>query len=607
MSGQNGALMDDAVGERHIDENEGPYRSLIDLSPLPTVIHDGQIVLYANPAAAASFGYTTTEAWVGASVIARVDSSSMPRAAERVAALLRGESVPPLVERFLRSDGSAFDGEAFASPTVWRGSPAIHVIIRDLTEARAAEAALRQSEEDYRQLFEMSPDPMVVHDGQTSLMVNRAARVFLAVPDDGDADAEQSIWSVIPEDQRASIASRLQEMGRTGRHSVPLTIQIRALDGEMKEAEITSAPTRWERRPAVATVFRDLTERRRAERALTDIMERYAAVVAHAPMGMHFYQVDSEGQLVFTGANKAADDMLGVDHGTLVGKTIEQAWPGLVGTDVIDGYRAAALEGSSYERRSVEYDDGVVSGAFETHAFQIGAHACAAMFWDIADRVRNETELAQHRDHLEELVAQRTQALEQAQRDVDAVTIAAARAVELRDPYTAGHQRRVAELSYRIALELGLGEEVAGHVRVAGLTHDIGKLSIPGEILSKPGTLSTIEYELVKGHAVAACEILNGGDIGWPLAEIVSQHHERMDGSGYPAGLVGDDILLEARILAVADVIEAMSSHRPYRPSLGMPAAIDEITRFSGKLYDADVAAACSRVLDSGFAFTDED
>ncbi|MGC9372318.1 MAG: HD domain-containing phosphohydrolase [Thermovirgaceae bacterium] len=176
--------------------------------------------------------------------------------------------------------------------------------------------------------------------------------------------------------------------------------------------------------------------------------------------------------------------------------------------------------------------------------------------------------------------------------------------VERRDPYTAGHQKKVAELSRAVALEMGLDEERADRVAMAGAIHDIGKISIPAEVLSRPGKLSPIEMELVRQHPQQGYEILKDVQTGWPLAEMIYQHHERLDGSGYPRGLKDRDILLEARILGVADVVEAMASYRPYRPSLGIDAALEEIESKKGLLYDPEVADACSRLFrEKGFVF----
>ena len=177
---------------------------------------------------------------------------------------------------------------------------------------------------------------------------------------------------------------------------------------------------------------------------------------------------------------------------------------------------------------------------------------------------------------------------------------------EQRDPYTAGHQRRVADLAQAIAQELGLPPDRVEEIRVAGVIHDIGKLSIPAEILSKPTRLSEIEYKMIQSHAQIGHDILGDVKFAWPIANIILQHHERMDGSGYPQRLKGDDILLESRILAVSDVIEAMASHRPYRSALGIEAALKEIENNKGLLYDPAVVSACLTLFrEKGYALND--
>jgi putative nucleotidyltransferase with HDIG domain len=174
---------------------------------------------------------------------------------------------------------------------------------------------------------------------------------------------------------------------------------------------------------------------------------------------------------------------------------------------------------------------------------------------------------------------------------------AIALAVEMRDPYTSGHQDRVADLACAIARELGLPEDRIYGLQMASLIHDLGKLTIPGEILCKPGRLSGPEYAMIQTHVQSGYDILKKIDFPWPLADIVIQHHERLDGSGYPQGLSGDQILLEARILSVADVFETIGSHRPYRPSLGIQKAVNEVTQNSGRLYDPDVVHACLKLI----------
>jgi len=170
-------------------------------------------------------------------------------------------------------------------------------------------------------------------------------------------------------------------------------------------------------------------------------------------------------------------------------------------------------------------------------------------------------------------------------------------AVESRDSYTSGHQSRSADLACAIAAEMGLAPEKIEGIHMAGIIHDIGKLSIPAEILSKPTKLTEIEFALIKEHSRSGYEMLKDVESPWPLAEIVYQHHERMNGSGYPRNLKGDEILIESQILAVADVVEAMASNRPYRPTLGIEAALEEIKKNKGILYDHAVADACLRLF----------
>ncbi|MBS3759089.1 MAG: response regulator [Desulfobacterales bacterium] len=180
--------------------------------------------------------------------------------------------------------------------------------------------------------------------------------------------------------------------------------------------------------------------------------------------------------------------------------------------------------------------------------------------------------------------------------------------VEMRDPYTGGHQRHVAQLSQAIAQEMGFSDEQLKGIYYAGLIHDIGKLAVPIEILVKPGPISEIENMMIRTHPQAGWEILKEIEFPWPIAEIALQHHERLDGSGYPHGLSGDDILPESRIVAVADVVESMMFHRPYRASLGLEVAMEEISANRGQLYDAGVVDTCIRLFrEKDFHFDSEE
>jgi putative nucleotidyltransferase with HDIG domain len=208
------------------------------------------------------------------------------------------------------------------------------------------------------------------------------------------------------------------------------------------------------------------------------------------------------------------------------------------------------------------------------------------------ERFRAESEVKSSLDRLRKALGAIIQVLEQT--------------VEIRDPYTAGHQRRVADLARHIAEEMNLSNDRIDGIRIAGIIHDIGKIYVPAEILSKPRRLSQIEFNLIKTHSQVGYDVLKAIDFPWPVARIILQHHERIDGSGYPHNLSGDEIMLEAKILGVADVVEAMASHRPYRPALGVDAALQEIEQNKGVLYEPQVVDACLRVFrERNFKFKD--
>ena len=216
-------------------------------------------------------------------------------------------------------------------------------------------------------------------------------------------------------------------------------------------------------------------------------------------------------------------------------------------------------------------------------ASQNGRTSMVCMVQDVSEKQRAEQEIRQYLAELEVAF-------------MSSVEVAT-RLGELRDPYTAGHQRRVSDIAAAIGAELGWDERRREGLRVAGYLHDVGQITVPAEVLAKPGELSPIAYQLVQGHAQAGYDVLKGVKFPWPVAEVALQHHERMDGSGYPQCLKGDEILLEARVMAVADVIEAMASHRPYRAALGLARALEEITRGRAPRYDGAVVDACLRLF----------
>ena len=294
---------------------------------------------------------------------------------------------------------------------------------------------------------------------------------------------------------------------------------------------------------------------------------------------------DDQGQpadWIYLQVNEAFGALTGIHD--VVGRHIWEVLPGLDDTnpELFDIYGAVARTGTPALFESTVVPLARVLRISVTSPAQ---GEFVAVFEDVSERVTQENALAEGNKRLAKMVYDVAEAM--------------GSVVEARDPYTQGHEVRVAALARRIAEEMGLSEDERDEIGMAGLLHDIGKLRVPAEILTKPGVLSAAEFALIKEHPAQGHEILGHIDFGWPVAQIVLQHHERMDGSGYPMGLLGPDIMVPARILAVADVVEAMASHRPYRPAVGLQEAIDEIATHPER-YDADAVAACIRLHERG-------
>ena len=272
----------------------------------------------------------------------------------------------------------------------------------------------------------------------------------------------------------------------------------------------------------------------------------------------------------------------------VVGRPVSEVIPGIreLSPELFDVCGRVARTGTP---ETIEFDFKSLGTWLYIAVYSTAPSTFIAVFEDITERRETAEALRQNAAHL--------------RRTFEGTVEAMGAMSAARDPYTAGHEKRVTELALAIAAELGLDQAATDGLRLAGLMHDIGKLTVPAEILNKPTLLTPIEFELIKGHVAAADEILRPIDFEYAVAEIVVQHHERLDGSGYPAGLRGDEILPEARILAVADVVEAMASHRPYRPALGIEAALAEIRAGAGTRFEAEAVAACERLFARGFAF----
>ena len=359
-------------------------------------------------------------------------------------------------------------------------------------------------------------------------------------------------------------------------------------DGTEGICETTVIPLR-DTDDAVTAVFgvcRDITERKQAE----EKMKRLATVVRDSSDAVTVQ--DFEG--LITSWNHGAELMYGYSEEEALKMNIGRLTPPTKDAEQKEFTRRliAGETVTSLETRRVTKDGRIldvwltVTKLMDDTGKPIGI---ASTGRDITERRQAEDELKRSYGQLRETLITTVNAL--------------ASASEMRDAYTAGHQRRVTTLACAIATEMGLADEQFDGLRLAGLIHDIGKINIPAEILNKSGRISDIEFNIIKTHPQIGYNIVKEIEFPWPIAQIVLQHHERLDGSGYPQGLKDGGIMLEAKILAVADVVEAMASHRPYRPALGIDVALAEITNNKGILYDSEAVDICRGLFcEKGFA-----
>ncbi len=312
-----------------------------------------------------------------------------------------------------------------------------------------------------------------------------------------------------------------------------------------------------------------------------------------------------ERALSCDGYNPVTDTVC--DKESLIDRVTSQKWD-----IILSDYSMPGFSGLEALKISREYGgdipfiivSGTVGEETAVHAMKSGANdfVMKGNLSRLAPAVRREINDAGDRLKMKQAELELQKSSEKMKKALEGFLQTMVRVIESKDPYTAGHQQRVAALADAIAHKNGLSDEQIEGIHFAAIIHDIGKISIPSDILTRPGKVNEYEFALIKNHTVVGHHILNEIDFPWPIAEIVYQHHERVGGSGYPQGLKGQEILIEARVLAVADVVESISSHRPYRPALGIEAALEEITNFRGKNYDVDVVDACvSLFRENGF------
>jgi len=453
-----------------------------------------------------------------------------------------------------------------------------------IKKSRKAEEALRETEERYRELVETSTDTIIsVNEKMEIVQWNKAASELFG--HSKELVMGKLVDILIPEQYRRRHIEGVNRFLATGEaRLVGRTVELegRLEDGTTRPIELSLSASNKGGSWTFTCIMRETTERRKALQALRESEQRYR----------NLFEDSRDAIMIWTGEGK----ILAVNQASLdiFGYTIE----GLIGADIADIY--ANPDDLTIFQRKIEREDAVRGYEFKLKKADGAELDCLltatvrkdkdgsilgyqGIARDVTDQKRNENEL------------KRT--LETLRKAMNGTIQAMSLAVESRDPYTAGHQRRVSDLARAIAQEMGLSQDQVDAIRMSGLIHDLGKISIPAEILTNPSHLTGKAFEIIKDHPQVGYDILSEIEFPWPVAQIVLQHHERMDGSGYPNGLSGDEVIIEARVLAVADVVEAMASHRPYRPSLGIDPALEEISRLKGAAYDPAVVDACLRLF----------
>lgn len=461
--------------------------------------------------------------------------------------------------------------------------------LRGQAEHQRVATSLVETEDKFKAIFDNVMDGILLVDVETLklIKVNRQFRHMIGYREEEMADLDLTAFhaSEVIEQYKAQFDHPVPEPVSDQPILVSAVPFIRK-DGSQFYADISSSPLfTLQGRLTVVGVIRDITHRKAVEDAVRASEDRLRTIVDAEPECVKM--LDAQGQVLEM--NPAGLAMLDIDDlGQIIGKPI------LRYVAEQDREAFSALSEWVFQGNSGQLEFDIVSEkgrhrTLETSAVPLFDNdkvtALLGVTRDITQQKQAESVLLDSTRQHQAMLMQTIQAV--------------ALTVEKRDPYTAGHQRRVAELAVAIGKRMGLDEGRIMGLHLGGVIHDLGKIYIPSEILNRPGRLSEAEYSLVKSHPEVGAEIIADIEFPWPVREIVLQHHERLDGKGYPHGLKGDEIVLEARIVAVADVVEAISSHRPYRPALGMAEALEEIRAGQGTKYDAAVVDACIAVLEA--------
>ena len=447
---------------------------------------------------------------------------------------------------------------------------------RDITEYKQAEQAMLENEKRYRELFTHMSSGVIIYEakgnGRDFIIENINPAVEKIEKIKKEDILGKSVLKVFPAVKDSGLFKVFQEVWKTGKSQQhPLSLyQDQRITG-WRENYIYRLPS-----GEIVAVYDDITDRRLAEKELKESEEKYRTVFENTGTAMIIVEED----MTISVTNRQFEQLSGYSKEEIENK---MKWTELVIPEDLERMKEYHLlrrkekesAPTSYEF-SLRDKLGGIKNIWLKVGMIPGTKKSVASLTDITDRKTYEGKL---------------------KKSIEDVIYTIGKITETRDPYTSGHQLKVSKLSTAIAQKMKLPQEKIEGIRIASLIHDIGKISIPSEILSKPSKLSEIEYRLIKNHSQIGYDILKSIEFSWPIAQIVLQHQERLNGSGYPQGLKGDNILLEAKIIAVADVIEAMSSHRPYRPALGINKALEEISINRGILYVPEVVDVCIRLF----------
>ncbi len=546
-------------------------RSIFDGAAIAVCVCRDETKLMVNLAFIRLFGFSDSGELMGLPCMKHVAPQCRDLLKEQRNRIREGGALSAAFEiAGLRQDGYQVPLFVHISPVALSDGPAELMFMTDVSEYKNAQARL----EHLASFPRLATIPiMEINYGGEVLFQNDAVRQTL----DAIGVTEGNVF--IPTDLENILYTL--ELTNRGSFSRELTLKGRIFSEEIFLAR--------EFRTLRIYIY-DATERIQAQQELKASEENYRDLILNLGDGVSIVDLRE----IFTFANPAMDAIFGLPPGQLVGHWISE----FVSDESMVEIRRQTEKRSRGERSSYEIEITTPAGQHRQILVSATPKYQNDDFIGTLSIVRDITD---RRLAVEEL----TRSYTRLNRAMDQTINALATTLGKRDPYTSTHQRRVTQLVLAIARDLGLPEAQVAGIRVASILHDIGKIYIPSEILAKPTKLTEVEFDIIKNHSLAGYEILQGIEFPWPVADIVHQHHERLDGSGYPKGLGGDQILLEAKILSVADVVEAISSDRPYRPAHSIETALDEITKFQGRYYAPEVVAVCLDLFkNKQFTFT---